>query len=305
MSVGLGNNLRVGGRHPFYVIKSGSAALSPDLAESDSSIPTFSGTGGGWACNVANSSHPRGLFNTGLRDVEIRVGCDIADGAAIYFRRESTTKMWRLTFGDYLASTQTFQGHHSAGVASSCSLSGYVSHETKNFCECANIYTGHTIYSGDNPSYDYQNFWGGGSYSAACGQACSAHSGSGCTSECLTHTRKAYYYCTGGHGASHSPGSTVNTYADRWTLQYRNGSTSWTQAAQVNRTVGDMRIVARGTSVEVYFGNNSTNSWTLHSTYTDNFTGSTATYHGIGSADTATTKTSLNGGLNSLWIETL
>jgi hypothetical protein len=307
VSVGIGSSLRAGGRHPFYVIKSGTAALAPDLAESDSGVPTFSGAAGGWTCNVTNSNHPRGLFNTGTPDVEIRVACDRSDGSAIYFRRESTTRMWRLSFGDYISSTTTIPGHHSPAVASSCTLSGFVSHEQKNFCECANIYTGHTVYSGDNPSYDYQNFWGGSGFSAACGRACSTldYPGDGCTHECLTHTRKAFYTCTGGHGAAHSPGGTVNNYSTRWTLQYRNGSTTWTNVAQVDRSVGDMRILARGTQVQVFFGTLSTNSWTLHSTYTDNFTGLGATYHGVGSANTSVRDTSLNGGLNSIWIETL
>jgi hypothetical protein len=304
MSVGLGSNLRTGGRHPFYVIKNGTVALNPDLAESEGATPTFTGASGGWTCNVANSSHPRGLFNTGTPDVEIRVGCDKSDGAAIYFRRESSTKMWRVSFGDYVSSTYSYPGHHTAAVASSCSLSGTVTHEAKNFCECADIYTGHTIYSGANPYYDYQNNWGGGGYSSACGQACSTL-GSHCQHECLTHTSKAFYYCTGGHGASHSPGGSVSNYSTRWTLQYRNGSTTWTNAAQVNRSVGDMRIVARGSQVELFFGNISTGSWTLYSTYTDNFTGLGATYHGVGSANTSVRETTLAGGLNSVWIETL
>jgi hypothetical protein len=303
MSVGIGGNLRTGGRHPFFVIRNGSNALNPDIAESDSATPVFSGATGGWVCNVNNSANPRGLFNVGTPDVEIRVNCKRSDGAAIYFRRESPTKMWRISFGDFVSSTTTYPGFHSPGTASSCTLSGTVTHTTQNFCECSNIYTGHTIYSGSDPSYDYLNFWGG-RFNSACGSACPA-STSGCTHECLLETRRSFYFCTGGTAASHSPGETVTNYGERWNLEYRNGSTSWVSVAQVNASVGDMRILARGTSIQLFFGSVSTNVWNLYSTYTDNFTNVTGVNHGVGSGNTSVRYSSLNGGLNSLWIESL
>ena len=302
MTVGIGGQLRTGGRHPFYVIKGAGSALSPDLATADSGTPTFTSSGSGFSCSTSNSSNPRGLFQTGVADVEIKVGCDRSDGGCIYFRQESNNKVWRLGFGDYVSSTYTTQGHYSPCSPASCSLSSYSSHSTKNFCECANIYTGHTIYgSCNNPSYDYVNFWGG-AYSAFCGTTCSS---SHCTLQCLRETRQTYYYCVGGHSEAHVPGTSTDNYTTRWSLEYRNGSTTWNNVARVNRSVGDLRIVARGTSIEVYFGSVSANTWTLYSTYTDNITSTTGVYHGIGSGNLSPRYSTLGGGLNNIWIETL
>lgn len=301
MTVGLGGTLRTGGRHPFYVIKSAGSALNPTLAEADSGTPSFTSSGSGFSCSTSNSSNPRGMFQTGTPDVEIRMGCDGSDGSSVYFRRESSTKMWRIGFGDYVSSTYNVQETHVPGSAAYCVLSGYSTHSTKNFCECANIYTGHTVYSGQNPSYDYQNFWGG-AYSANCGSPCSD---AYCTSQCLLQTKQTYYSCSGGTADYHSPGYSINNYSTRWSLQYRNGSTTWNNVATVNRSVGDIKVVARGTSIELYFGSVSSNTWTLYSTYTDNITATTGTYHGIGSANLSPRYTTLAGGINNIWIESL
>lgn len=301
MTVGLGGTLRTGGRHPFYVIKSSGSSLSPDLAESDSGTPSFTSSGSGFSCATSNTASPRGMFQVGTPDVEIKVACDRSDGGCIYFRRQSTTKMWRLGFGDYVSSTYSYPGSHTPASAAYCVLSGYSTHSNKNFCECADIYTGHTIYSGANPSYDYQNFWGG-KYSANCGSTCSdTH----CNSQCLLQTRQSYYSCSGGTPESHSPGFSVDNYTTRWSLQYRNGSTSWTNVATVNRSVGDLRVVARGSSIEVYFGSVSSNTWSLYSTYTDSITSTTGIYHGIGAGSLSPRYTTLGGGLNNIWIESL
>lgn len=339
MTLGAGGLRNVGGQY-LIVASARQNNLSADVYESDAGDPTFTAIDSGWSINVPNSDSPRALFITPSRNVDIKVSTLKHDGAAIYFRVEDDDRMWRLAFGDvdpqfyylpywnwrwgwwwgdYFGYYRTrwgrrwlywWGGYIPASPGYCVKSPPYISYDQANRCVCTQSNEGYTIYkSNQEPDYDFEHHF---SYDVDCGGSyCSRRRRKNCNRGCIQSTKITPYYCVGGTPATYIARYEENVSVPRMFVQYRDGTMTWQTLYQQEpkgngvreREGNDVRIVAQGTKIDVYYGSYDLDKWTFDATFQDTVTTEAAVKHGIGGADVSEDFTSVAGGLRSLWIQ--
>lgn len=256
-----------------------------------------SGSGFSPGGGLDQSSNAHALWNLYTPNVDMSCQIGVADGSGIYFRYKNINNMWRVVVGEYLSNTFTQPDQYVEAQCTGCYLTSYSVTQSEFSYECTSLYSSGTVY-GNNYSYcSYGGYSELYNYSRVWKTFCSSSCGCnptfanefGCNAKCQDKITRTYYQCTGGSAGSMTPGYTIYTYSPRVHIEYRNGSSTWTNFATINESYsniapGGLRVRAVGNSIIVYRGTyGQTSGWTQIGSYSSSLHND-GTFHGIGIA---------------------
>lgn len=265
--------------------------------------------------SLTQTSNSHALWNVYSPNADISSRMLVPDGSGIYFRYKDINRMWRLIMGEYLYDYYTVQAFYQEATCTGCYLTSNSSTQQEYSYECTSIYSSGTVYTSSNYSYcSYGGYSALYQYSRVWKSYCDSSCGCnptyanlyGCAGKCQDFITRTYYQCTGGQSGTYIAGSQTPNYRPRLFLQYRNGSSTWTNHATINLTTADVsgiRVRFVGNSIIVYKGTyGQTSGWTQIGSYTSSIHND-GLFHGIGIGSENPQNRGVSSGIGAFTIE--
>jgi hypothetical protein len=273
-----------------------------------------SGSGFRPGSSLSQSSECHAIWNLYTPNVDMSSYIGVPDGSGFYFRYKDINRMWRLVMGEYQSSTYYVAPQSTEATCTGCYLTSNSVTQNEFSYECTSLYSSGTVYTSSNYSYcSYGGYSALYKYSRTWQTYCDSSCGCnptyanlyGCAGKCMKTITRTYYQCTGGSAGSYYAGISVPNYSPRLHLEYRNGSSTWTNFATINLTGGDvggLRLRIVGNSIIVYKGTYGSTTWTQIGSYTSSLHND-GIFHGIGIASKNANNRAVSSGIQGFTLE--